>query len=350
MMSSPSDNVTVEPNRLSSKRHNDGSKILGTNPNSSTAANSSGCRVIEMNGDFAKVVSDPTRYVAIIVPRSLLSSIGALIDKANKTLDSDPIEVNNEPQQDSIQDDCSKFLKEFAELKETMVSSLHKCNEDELKQQVGQTEYDLFKAHRKELTKWYSTCQHLKSKLTSPSASNHFLKMRYNISPAVEDTGVRDSCLNKIKSTKDSMETALTHSVLSKATSLNDSVKGFFLAYNSDSEQIKPFMKALRVVLKNNGEWKSRPDRNSRPLRRQGNRGGRWFPPRRFPNNTEKTQRRRLTTRDDEDFPPPRRQNFTYRRFKRRPTNFTEDDEVFTEEDERPFRHFRRNTFRNRRY
>lgn len=347
-MSSPPSNSSADLTRSSSKRHNDGSRILNSQPSSGTAANLGGCRVVDITGDFAKVVSDPTQYVAIVIPRSLLPSVGALIEKATFSLDPE-LTRNTEPPHASTEEDHSKFLREFAELKDDMIANLRKCNEEELIRQVGQKEYDEFKTHRKELTKWYSTCQHLKSRLTNPSTTNQFLKMRYYISPAVEDTGVKDSCLNRIKSTKDCMESTLTHSVLNKASSLNVGISCSFLTCMSDPVRAKLFMKALRVVLKVNGEWNSRPDGNQRPFRRRGDTEDHGAPPRRPFRNT---YRRRFTTRDDEDFPPPRRQRFNYRRFKRRPTLYTEQDDVFVEENNfaenyreergRPFRRPRR--------
>jgi hypothetical protein len=349
-MASSSGSVGDEPSRPSSKRHNDGSKITATNPNSAAA----GVNIVDIDIDISKLVDNPTRYAAIIVPKSLLPSINALIERASTKIDDAPSSFHIEGDETCLEDKQSQFLQDFGKLKNDMVAALEKFNEDDLKQKVGQRDFEQFKIYRKDLTKWFNTCQHLKNRLTHSSTSNQFLKMRYDISPAVEDAGVKDSCLNKLKHTRESLESTLTHSVVNKALDLNETAKATFISCQFDKEADKILMKALRVVLRVNGERGPRRGQDPKydpsvARRRWRGEGNRPRPRREF----KQSYRRRFSSRYERQFPPLRRQNFSYRRFKRRSSHFQEDDDdVFENDDEgqRPFRPFRRRTFRNRNY
>lgn len=348
-MASTSASPRVRPAK---RRLNDSSSQASTNPNNAI-------ETIDIAGDLHEVVDDSTKYVALIVPKSLLPAIKAFLEQATVSdvshkkshqaevhhIDDIPVETLEEKQ--------SKFLKDYGELSDGMFSTLRGYQEDELKQKVPTKDFESFKNHRRELTKWFNTCQHLKNRLINSSQSNQFLKMRYDISPAVEDSGARDSCIKKLKNVKDSCESTLTHSVLDKAINLNDGVKGFFSMCEGNPADEKLFMKAFRVVSRTNRRFDAPPKTFRNPSTRFTRNGD-------FRNRQRKSFRppfrKRVYTRNEDldDFPPPRRQNFNYRRFKRRPTYYQEDDDVFDDNDnDQPFRRsrpFRRRAFRNQNY
>jgi hypothetical protein len=97
--------------------------------------------------------------------------------------DVEVIDIDDDKMQ-SIDTKQSEFLLAFNESKDLMVENLHRYEESYLKQKVTQKDFDDFKRYRRTLTKWYSTCQRLKNKLTETTRSNEYLKMQFSISPA----------------------------------------------------------------------------------------------------------------------------------------------------------------------
>lgn len=300
---------------------------------------------------------DPAHYVAIFIPKSMQSIMEGFLKQALSKA-SETIHISDEADEASNNERDSEFLLEFGHLKQQFDANLKDYTDVELKKEAPRELFAKFKEYRKALTKWYVSCQHLASKLSSDSQTHDLLKTRVTFSPAVKDEGIKTQCKKSLKKTVDACESKLTESVFDTAIKYNAEILALFADARKerDDPNLKMFMKAYRAVLQHNRHLN---EANRRPFVSTRDRESRPFRPRTFRRNysDRKDFHRRRPSRGDmyrsrvnDDYPPMRRRNYDYRRFKRRPHDFEEsldgvddlaDDEVF-DTDDRPRPHFRR--------
>lgn len=350
-----------------SKRHDDGSTPkFGT---------------VGVCFDVSKYGYNSNEYVAIIVPKATMGQFFEYLDKASVILHKDKennVETDSNATEETGQnadDKMQQFSLLFDRNKTDMINTLKGYSDDELKKEVPKDKFDTFKSYRTLLTKWYVCCEHLKHKIVSDTASNRYLKIRYNFSPAVQDKGLRDSCGVKLNNTRKNLEEVLTNNVVDRANALNEEVNTKFRACIGDpcDTNLKILMKALRVVLRTNKNIADTYNKDNITLQnrkrsyrqyRQNDRNVHYRQSRYLPENRGNTDlySRRISYRRrndldyqhthdnyDDDYPPIRRRNRDYRTFKRRPADYndTDDDEVFTDHrtstsDRRSFRNYNR--------
>lgn len=314
-------------------------------------------RFVPVNTDFGPLMLDPAHYVAIVIPKSMQTIVEGFLkqalSKANET-----IQISDDVEEASNNERESDFLLEFGNLKQQFDANLKDYTDDELKREAPRDLFAKFKEYRRALTKWYVSCQHLSTKLSSESQTHDLLKTRVTFSPAVKDEGIKTQCKKSLKKTVAVCESKLTANVLDNAMKCNEEILALFADARKerDDPNLKMFVKAYRAVLQHNrhlNETGRRPfvparDRERKPFR------PRTFH-RNYPDRNEFHRRRPsrgdfYRSRVNDDYPPMRRRNYDYRRFKRRPHDFEEsldgvddlaDDEVF-DTDDRPRPYFRR--------
>ena len=363
----------------SSRRRMDSDSTNPTKKHDDGHSKGPNIRIVPCNTDLSAMFVDQTQYVAIILPKTMQIAFETFLKEFSKkamentqVINLDTEDANdsaNKEQESDLESRKQKFLDVYGELKHDLSETLKSFPERELIRDLPQKQFNDFKEHRRKFTKWYVTCQHLANKLANESPSNKYLKTKISYSPAVKDSGIRDSCTAQIHDTEKKCETRLTIDVLSTAQRLcTDIADTFHFAVGHEAEgdtNLKLMMKALRVVLRSHKylertrNFYDTRDPEYRPMRT----GRSNYPPRRDYHRGNNYNRRptypyRDTTRDGrtfqyprdtyyrsnyaQDYPRPRHQEYDYRRFKRRPASFDEDD-VFDEDPEpRSRRHSRR--------
>lgn len=347
-------------NDIPNKRHDDGARKTSI----------SDVRFLPCNADFSNLDVDHTQYIAMVIPKSMQTAFEIFLkdffhknSPQHSTVDlTNENDVELDDSQTSTESLQQKFLKDFGGVKNKLNEKLESFQESDLKRDVSNEQFETFRNYRKKLTKWYVSCQHLANKITSNSASSRYMKTTVSFSPAVNDSGLKQSCTAKIRKTEKTCEQTLTDHVLSVATALNDEVFTLLCKCIADADRsfLKMLVKAYRVVTRANRyltkQAESRDNDFDRPTRQFRNRRRSFHYNRERRNFHRQPNRRqpyrRQNNRYESDFPPLRRENYNYRQFKRRP-NFSDrvdtddDDDVFVRNPRRFSRgSFRRNSYR----
>jgi len=231
-----------------------------------------------------------------------------------------------------VQRTVAELMEIHEDFKDKLFQNLRKYSETQLKENTRtRTEYNAFRDMRKELNKWFISCQLIKKNLANEqnSSSYHYLKADLSYSPAVVDDHVfkqvKDDLQQSLEQADLHLKLASVEHNIHKVDKLNKLL--------ADSNNSLIFAKAFKGVLK---VHKNLGDRT-------------LFKPRRLPRNPiqrPRNETRKNTDKDDlparhterfrNDFPPLYRESETEL-----------DEDVFEDQTRRPHQYeprvFRRN-------
>ena len=326
-------------------------------------------------------------YVCVIIPKESLDDLKDLLSKSldkskkgHSIITADPAQPSaEEPQTEEIRHLSRKFLSEFEVVNQAAMEHNMTFPDSSLKKDLPTEDFQQYRHFRKELTTWFTTCQHLENKLRSPTSdSNKYLKINFNFSPAVKNDDFKQKMTDTIIKTAENIEKKCTVDILNKAIALNATVESFFENENISKKLF--FAKAIRTVYKSNRHlFHNRPrivSYKRQPKQyQQTHRQYHRQPANPTEEHTKFTERRRQrqtrfsysdrhrpshrSYRDDEEYPEIQNVDHDYRRYKRDRKDpqywhsrreyhmdLESDDDVFSDNNFRS--DFR--TYRNNRY
>ena len=350
-----------------------------TKRHESTSSLSNDIRIVPLSSNLGGLsISEPANFVACIIPKSLITVFEKILKETiEKGLATQQVNTQLQSEDQEFESDIhsTEFIHDFETVKESFTNKLSSLSDQELQQEVPRGKFNVFKDYRRRLTKWYVTGHHLRNKLTSPSYTRKFVKLRTSFSPAISNESTKQVVLSKLKKTEDRCETLLTENVIQSAFDLNKEALDLFKQAdeNSDSSLIKILLKAYRSIsrkykyltrsdnttnynddIRGRGPphqqrtfYRRRPhfdDRYARRVSDTDSHTGRYNRyPRRENDIDDFSEREHQYPRRDyqryhQDYPPLRNRNTNYRRYKRNPHYDERDcdsDDVF-EHDEQP--------------
>jgi hypothetical protein len=238
-------------------------------------------------------------------------------DKSTDNAKSDAINTESTITINTVQNSVETMLLLHDKLKDKMVTNLRKFSEHDLKNNTKtQQEYQEFKEIRKNLNKWYISCQIVKKNMASTEQinKNHYLNVQWNYSQAVVNDAKLKQLDNNFKQNIIQTDLTLKQASLESNITLIDKLTASF----SDGTKDLLYAKAFKGIIKShknladNVLFRRRPNRPNQPTSRA------------VPNyHTRRVAREdivppRHTERYDEEFPSLDGE-----------THWEDDDEIF---------------------
>jgi hypothetical protein len=243
-----------------------------------------------------------------------------------------------------VQKKITELLETHEQFKGKLFENLRKFSETQLKENTKtRTEYNTFRDVRKELNKWYISCQLIKKNLSNEQNSNsyHYLKADISYSQAVVDDHVLQKVRSDLQQTLQQADLRLKLASIEHNIAKVDKLSNLLADSNNSLVFAKSFKGVLKVHRNLNDKFLFKPRRQ--PIRYEHRTDKHDLPPRhteRLRTDGERRHAERFHTDYDTQELPPRHTDRFRKEFPslRTDAEAETDEEVFENQPRRSYR------------